>query len=151
MQTLEPLLASHPFLKNLDQEHVKLLVGCASNKVFNPGEFLSQEGEDADLFYFIRDGKVVVEIYSPEHGPITIQTLDGGEILGWSWLVPPYRWRFDARALETTRAIVMDGKCIRQKCENDHSLGYEMMRRFAEIIADRVEATRLQLLDLYGK
>ena len=151
MQTLEPLLASHPFLKNLNPEHVKLLVGCATNKVFNPGEFLSQEGEDADLFYFIRDGKVVVEIYSPEHGPITIQTLDGGEILGWSWLVPPYRWRFDDRALETTRAIVMDGKCIRQKCENDHSLGYEMMKRFAEIIADRVEATRLQLLDLYGK
>jgi CRP-like cAMP-binding protein len=151
MQTLEPLLAGHPFLKGLDQDHVRLLVGCASNKVFNPGEFLSQEGEDADLFYFIREGKVVVEIYSPEHGPITIQTLDGGEILGWSWLVPPYRWRFDARAVETTRAIVMDGKCLRQKCENDHSLGYEMMKRFAEIIADRVEATRLQLLDLYGK
>ncbi len=151
MQTLEPLLASHPFLKGLDQDHVKLLVGCASNRVFSPGEFLSQEGEDADLFYFIREGKVVVEIYSPLHGPITIQTLDGGEILGWSWLVPPYRWRFDARATDTTRAIVMDGKCIRQKCETDHHLGYEMMKRFAEIIADRVEATRLQLLDLYGK
>jgi CRP-like cAMP-binding protein len=151
MQTLEPLLASHPFLTGLNQDHIKLLVGCASNRVFNPGDFLAQEGEDADLFYFIREGKVAVEIYSPEHGPITIQTLDGGEILGWSWLVPPYRWRFDARALDTTRAIVMDGKCLRQKCQNDHALGYEMMRRFAEIIADRVEATRMQLLDLYGK
>jgi len=150
MQTLEPLLAGHPFLKDLKADHIKLIVGCASNKLFNPGEYLSQEGEDADLFYFIREGKVMVEIYSPEHGPITIQTLGGDEILGWSWLVPPYKWRFDARAVEQTRTIVMDGKCLREKCEKDHNLGYELMKRFAEIIADRIEAARLQLMDVYG-
>jgi CRP-like cAMP-binding protein len=151
MQTLEPLLARHPFLADLDAEHIKLLVGCASNMVFNPGDYLSKEGDDADLFYFLRDGKVMVEIYSPLSGPIVVQTLDGDEILGWSWLVPPYRWRFDARAIEITRAIVIDGKCLREKCENDHNLGYEMMKRFAGIIADRLEATRLQLLDIYAK
>lgn len=151
METLEPLLASHPFLKGLEPDHLKLIVGCASNMVFNPGDYLAHEGQDADLFYFIREGKVVVEIYSPLHGPIVIQTLTGGEILGWSWLVPPYHWRFDARAVEQTRAIVMDGKCLREKCEKDHDLGYELMKRFAEIIADRIEATRLQLMDIYGK
>jgi CRP-like cAMP-binding protein len=151
MQTLEPILAGHPFLKGLAPEHISLLVGCATNRVFNPGDYLAQEGDEADLFYFIRDGRVMVEIYSPEHGPISIQTLEGGEILGWSWLVPPYHWRFDAKALETTRAIVMDGKCLRGKCDADHNLGYELMKRFAEVIADRVEATRMQLMDLYGK
>jgi CRP-like cAMP-binding protein len=151
METLEPLLAIHPFLKGLEPDHLKLIVGCALNKVFDPGDYLSHEGQDADLFYFIREGKVVVEIYSPLHGPIVIQTLTGGEILGWSWLVPPYHWRFDARAVEQTKAIVMDGKCLREKCEKDHDLGYELMKRFAEIIADRIEATRLQLMDIYGK
>jgi CRP-like cAMP-binding protein len=151
METLEPLLASHPFLKGLEPDHLKLIVGCALNKVFEPGDYLAHEGQDADLFYFIREGRVVVEIYSPLHGPIVIQTLTGGEILGWSWLVPPYHWRFDARAVEQTRAIVMDGKCLREKCEKDHDLGYELMKRFAEIIADRIEATRLQLMDIYGK
>jgi CRP-like cAMP-binding protein len=151
MQTIEPLLASHPFLKGLDPEQLKLLVSCAANKVYKPGEYLSREGENADTFYFIREGTILIEIYSPSHGPIAIQTLSGGEILGWSWLVPPYQWQFDARASEETRVITLDGKCIRQKFEKDHSLGYEMMKRFALIIAERLEATRLQLLDVYEK
>jgi CRP-like cAMP-binding protein len=151
VQTIEPLLAKHPFFKGLTQEHLALIVGCASNVIFETNQFLFREGEDADIFYVIRGGRVQVETFSPEHGPITIQTASDGEVLGWSWLVAPYHWRFDAKAAEQVRAIAIDGKCIREKCEKDHNLGYELMKRFARIIAERLEATRLQLLDVYGK
>ncbi len=151
MQTIEPLLAGHPFFRGLDPKHLQLIVGCSSNVVFNPGQFLFREGEEANTFYILRSGRVKVETFSPQHGPITIQTEGEGEILGWSWLVPPYHWRFDAEAVEQTRAIAIDGKCLREKCETDHNLGYELMKRFALIIAERLEATRLQLLDIYGK
>lgn len=150
MESLEKILKEHPFLAKLAETHLSLIVGCASNVVFKPGEFLFREGEEANAFYFIRSGKVVVETFIPQKGPIAIQTREGGEILGWSWLVPPYRWRFDARAVELTRAIALDGKCLRGKCEEDHDLGYEIMQRFALVIAERLEATRLQLLDVYG-
>ena len=150
METLEPLLAGHPFLKGLEPAHLKLIVGCASNVVFNAGQFLFREGEEANNFYIIRQGKVIIETFVPTHGAIAINTRTDGEILGWSWLVPPYRWHFDARALELTRAISLDGKCLRQKCEDDHDLGFEIMKRFNLIIASRLEATRLQLLDVYG-
>ncbi len=150
MRDLEQTLREHPFLEGLDTEHLKLLVGCASNVVFKSGEFIIREGEEADAFYFIRQGRVLIETHVPQKGPIMIRSREAGEILGWSWLVPPYRWHFDARAVELTRAIALDGKCLREKCEEDHDLGYEVMRRFVAIIAERLEATRLQLLDIYG-
>ncbi|HBC46820.1 MAG TPA: Crp/Fnr family transcriptional regulator [candidate division Zixibacteria bacterium] len=151
MQTIEPLLAGHSFFKGLPKEHLKLIVGCSSNAIFNPEQFLFREGEEANTFYVIRSGRVQVETFSPKNGPITIQTAGEGDVLGWSWLVPPYHWRFDAKAAEQVRAIAIDGKCLREKCENDHNLGYELMKRFALIIAERLEATRFQLLDVYGK
>jgi CRP-like cAMP-binding protein len=98
----------------------------------------------------IRQGKVAIQIQAAERGPITVQTLGEGDVLGWSWLIPPYRWRFDARATELTRAIALDGKCLRTKSEEDHNLGYELLRRFSSIIVQRLEAARLQLLDVYG-
>jgi CRP-like cAMP-binding protein len=150
MENLERILREHPFLKDMDDKHIKLLIGCASNVVFKAGEFILREGEPADKFYFIRSGKVQVETYVPQKGPLIIRSREEGEILGWSWMVPPYNWHFDARAVELTRAIAMDGACLRQKCDEDHSLGYEIMRRFALIIAERLEATRLQLMDIYG-
>jgi len=134
----------------LQEKHIQLITGCASNVVFQKGEFLFREGEQADTFYFVRHGKVAVESYVPQKGPIIIQTRGEGEVLGWSWLVPPYKWHFDARAQELTRAIALDGKCLRTKCEEDHDFGYEMMKRFTLIIAQRLDATRLQLMDVYG-
>jgi len=150
MRDLEQTLSEHPFLKDLDTEHIQLLVGCASNVVFKSGEFIFREGEEANAFYFIRHGRVLIETHVPQKGPIMIRSREAGEILGWSWLVPPYRWHFDARAVELTRAIALDGKCLREKCKEDHSLGYEIMRRFVLVIAERLEATRLQLMDIYG-
>jgi CRP/FNR family transcriptional regulator, cyclic AMP receptor protein len=150
METLEPILAEHPFLKGLEPRFIQLIVGCASNLRFNAGEYLFREGQEAGQFYILRHGKVAIELAAAERGVINIQTVGEGDILGWSWLIPPYSWRFDARALELTRAIALDGKCLRAKCEEDHQLGYEFLKRFSHIIAQRLEATRLQLLDLYG-
>lgn len=150
METLEKILKEHPFLLGLQPEYLELLVGCASNVVFQPGEFLFREGDEANSFYIIRHGKVVIETFIPGKGPLVIQSRGDNEVTGWSWLIPPYRWHFDARALELTRAISLDGKCLREKCGKDHDLGYEMMKRFATVMADRLDATRLQLLDVYG-
>jgi CRP-like cAMP-binding protein len=150
METLEPILAEHPFLKDLDRHHLELIVGCASNVRFDPGSYIFREGEEAHQFYIIRHGKVALEIVAPQRGPLIVETLDEGDILGWSWLIPPYNWHFDARAIDLTRAIALDGKCLRTKCEEDHHLGYELLKRFAHIMEQRLEATRLQLLDIYG-
>jgi CRP/FNR family transcriptional regulator, cyclic AMP receptor protein len=128
METLEPILAQHPFLQDLDKHHLELIVGCASNVRFDAGRFLLCEGEEANHFYIIRHGRVALEVHSPQCGPIVIETISEGEMLGWSWLFPPYYWRFDERAVEMTRAIALDGKCLRNKCELDHDLGYELMK-----------------------
>jgi CRP/FNR family cyclic AMP-dependent transcriptional regulator len=146
METLKDILTAHPFLSGLDDRQLDLLVGCASEVRFDAGQFILREGEEANQFYLIRHGKVALEVSAPQHGPIIILTLDEGEILGWSWLVAPYRWRFDARAIELTRAIALDGKCLRTKSEEDHDLGYELLKRFAHIIDKRLAATRMQLL-----
>jgi CRP-like cAMP-binding protein len=150
MHTLEPILAEHPFLKGLRQEHLELLVGCASNVRFEAGAFVFRQGQEANHFYILRDGKVAVELFAPQRGAVAIDTYGEGDVLGWSWLIPPYHWRFDARAVEPTRAISLDARCMRTKCENDHELGYELMKRFARIIEQRLDATRWQLLDVYG-
>ena len=150
MESLEPILRTHPFLEGLDSRFMELITGCASNVRFNAGEFLFHEDEEANQFYIIRQGRVAVESHAAGMDPIIIHTVEAGDILGWSWLVPPYYWHFDAKAVELTRAIALDGKCLRQKCENDHELGYELLKRFTNIITQRLEATRMQLLDFYG-
>jgi CRP-like cAMP-binding protein len=150
METLERILAAHSFFDDLPPEYLKIVVGCGANVRFAQGEFLFREGGDADAFYLVREGRVALEVFTTHKGPVTLQTLGAGDVIGWSWLIPPYRWHFDARAAEATRAIALDGKCLRGKCEEDHDLGYEMMRRFAHIMQERLQAARLQLLDLYG-
>lgn len=149
METLEGILAEHPFFQGLEPDHLKLLVGCASNVRFPAGEFLFREGEDASQFYLLREGRVAVQVVTCGRAPITIQTLGEGEVLGWSWLIPPYRWRFAAQATEPVRAFALDGKCLRSKCEEDHDLGYALLKRFSHIIAQRLQATRMQLLEIY--
>lgn len=150
MPSLESLLVQHPFFKELAAPHLHLVLGCASNVRFNAGEFLFREGEAANQFYLIRHGKVALQMFIPQRGPITIETIEAGDVLGWSWLFPPYRWHFDAQALELTRATAFDGQCLRTKCDEDHDLGYDLMRRFAQVMTQRLQATRLQLLDVYG-
>jgi CRP/FNR family transcriptional regulator, cyclic AMP receptor protein len=151
MKTLESVLIKHPFFENLAQPYLELLTGCAANVKFEAGQFIYQQGEEANQFYIIREGKVALEICPPGKTPVTVQTVSDGEILGWAWLVPPYHWHFDAQAIELTRAIALDGKCLRKKCEEDNNLGYELLKRLLPVIGRSMEATRLQLLDVYGK
>ena len=150
METLEKTLADHPFLDGMSPEQISLLVGCARNVVFREGEMIFREGDSANAFFFIRSGQVSIEAHIPQKGAIPIRTRRAGEVFGWSWLLEPYRWRFDARATELTRAIVLDGKCLREKCESDHDLGYAIMKHFAHVIVEILESTRLQLLDVYA-
>jgi CRP/FNR family transcriptional regulator, cyclic AMP receptor protein len=150
MENLERIIAEHPFFVGLDHGFLSLMVGCASNVHFDKGAYIFKEGDPADTFYLIRAGKVAVEIFAPQHKPIIVSTLGVGEILGWSWLLPPFHWKFHAHAMDDVRAIALDGKCLRNKCEENHDLGYEVLKRFAQIIEQRLEATRLQLLDVYA-
>ncbi len=150
IQTFEKVLAEHPFFRDLGPEHLATVVGCAANVTFDAGKFVFREGDEANRFFVIREGKVAVEVFVPGRGAITIESIDGGEVLGWSWLFPPYKTHFDARALTHVRALALDGACLRDKCEEDTDLGYQFMRRFNQIVVERLEATRMQLLDLYG-
>ncbi|HEV2350122.1 MAG TPA: cyclic nucleotide-binding domain-containing protein [Terriglobia bacterium] len=149
METLERIVAAHPFFAGLEKPHLKLITGCASNVRFESGRFICHTGDKAENFYLIREGKVALELHAPGRGTISILTLEAGEILGWSWLVPPYRWKFDARTVEPTRALALDGKCLRKKAEADHDLGYELFKRFTQVMEERLDATRLQLMNVY--
>ena len=150
METLEHIIAEHPCFKGLESYYTSLLTGCAKNVRFPEGTYIFKQGEEANEFYLIRSGKVRLELFAPQRKPIIVATLAEGDILGWSWLFPPFVWKFHAHATEQTRAIALDGKCLRTKCEQNHDLGYEFLRRFSQIVVQRLEATRLQLLDVYA-
>ena len=151
MQSLQGIIKEHPFFAGLDEAFCELVCGCAKNVRFEAGQYLFHESEPADQLYLLRHGRVALQLAVPGQGAITFQTLDEGEIVGVSWLIPPYRWTYDAMALELTRAIALDAACLRRKCEDDHDLGYEMMKRFVPVLIERLHATRIQILDVYGK
>jgi CRP/FNR family transcriptional regulator, cyclic AMP receptor protein len=151
MQTIEELIAGNPSLGALSAEHRALIAGCAQNRSFEAGRFVMREGDAADTFYVLRKGDVALEAYAPQRGPMTVETLHDGDLLGWSWLIPPYRTTFDARCLDTTHTIAFDGACLRGKLSDDPALGYDLLRVFTTVIVERLQNTRIRLLDLYGK
>jgi len=151
MEDLSKTLRTHPFLNDMDDLHVKQIVGCASNVVFRENDYIFREGEEAKRFYLIRTGKVALEINGREKGRIRVLTLGPGQILGWSWIVLPYRWHFDAQVIEDIRAISLDGECLRKKFDEDPKLGFEMMKRFTQILEQRLNVTRIQLMDMYKR
>jgi CRP-like cAMP-binding protein len=150
MEGLERIVKELSFFAGLNAEHAALVTGCARNHRFEAGQYLFREGESADEFFVLRQGRVALEITSPGQAPVVFATLHEGEVVGASWLVPPYRWMFSARAMDLTRAIGIDAACLRGKCEVDHHFGYEMMKRFLPVLVSRLHATRLQILDVYG-
>ena len=143
-------LVSQPFFDGFNQEQVEFLVGCSANRVFKQDEYLFREGAAANSLYLIREGKVAIETASPSGGALTLATAGRGDMLGWSWIVPPYLHRSDCRALEQTRTVAIDAVCLRDKLETDQSLGFKLLTRVVEVMAQRMSSTRLQLLDLYA-
>lgn len=148
---IDQLLAEHPFFAGFDPEQLQLIAGCARNHVFTAGQYLFREGQAAEEFFVVRHGRVALEILPPGQQPIVFATLGEGEVVGASWLVPPYRWMFDARAMDLTSTTGINAACLRGKCEADHHLGYQMMKRFLPILVGRLHATRLQIIDVYGR
>jgi CRP-like cAMP-binding protein len=150
VENLGRVISEHPFCKGLEPSYVELLISCASNVRFDKGHHLFRQGGEATHFYLIREGKVFLEVPASQCQFLPVETVQAGEILGWSWLVPPYRWRFGARAVEPVNAIAMNGRCLRAKCEKNLVLGYELLRRTVEMVGQRLEATRFRLVDLYS-
>ena len=150
MQTIDELLLDVPTFAGLAPTQLELIAGCAVNRVYEDDEYLEREGEAANSFYVLRGGSVALEVFNPRGGAILIETMHEPEVVGWSWLFPPYRTAFDIRSVGVTKAITLDGACLRGKLETDPQLGYELMKRFARIMVDRLQATRLRLLDVYG-
>jgi CRP-like cAMP-binding protein len=147
MEALERTLAQHPFLAGLDRRYARPLAGLASKKSFDALQTIFHEGDPANEFYLIGKGAVGIETALLGCEAIVIQTLGPGEVLGWSWLLPPYQWHYSACALEPTEVVALDGKALRARCEEDHDLGYEMMKRFALVIVRRLAATRARFLN----
>ena len=150
MRSIPDLLKEHPFFADLPGETLELIAGCGRNVHFGQDERIITASEPADVFYVLRSGKVAIEVDTPQQGPLVIETIGPGDLLGVSWLLPPYRWTFGARAVDSTSAIAVDAACLRGKCDDDPALGYEMFKRFAGLVRDRLQATRLQLVDVYG-
>lgn len=150
IDTSDYVLGDQPFLKGLSPAHLVAIAECAHPVTFASGEYVFREGDSANHFYIITYGQVSLELHVPGRGSRVIQTVEKDEVLGWSWLFPPYRWHFDGRALTMIRAIDFNGLCLRGKCDADHDLGYALMQRFAQTMMARLQATRLQLLDVYG-
>lgn len=148
MDAIKEVLIGQSFFKGLEPHDIEHIAECASPVKFRPGQFIFHEGDSAEAFFLIQQGKVTVETFVPGRGPITLQTVSPGDVIGWSWLFPPHKWHFDARALEKTQALSFNAKALSKILEDDHDLGYALMQRFAHVMMDRLQATRMQLLEL---
>jgi len=149
-EAMEELLGSYPFFAGLSADAVRLMAGCACNVHFNADERIFGQGEAASRFYVIRHGKVTLEVHSPARGALVFDTMNDGEVLGWSWLVPPHKYFCDARAVTPVSATALDGACLRGKAENDPELGYQLLKRVTVVMYQRLQSARVRLLDLYG-
>ncbi len=150
MKEIRDLIGELGPFQGMEPAHLALIAGCGENAIFEPGEYVMREGHPAEHFHVIRKGRVALEMFVPQQGGLTVETLDPGEPLGWSWLVPPFRTHLDARTLLRTHTIAFDATCLRGKCEDDPALGYELMKRFVPVMVNRLQATRFRLLDIYG-
>ncbi len=150
MKTLDAVIAESPVFAGLAQEQLEFIAGCAQNVHFEAGQQIAKRGDRADAFYLIRTGEVALDVDVPNKNPVRIDTVEPGQVLGWSWLIPPYQWNYDVVATELVRAVSFDGACIRDKCESDPALGYALLTRFSQVIVGRLQATRLRLIDIYG-
>lgn len=150
MQTLDELMAESPVFAGLEAQQLALIAGCGKNVVYEAGAVIFREGDPADTFFLLRRGRVMLSTHLPARGDVAVESIEPGDVLGWSWLHEPYRWHFDAVASEDCGAVAFDGACLRDKCAADHELGYVLLNRFAQVMIDRLQHTRIRMLDVYG-
>jgi len=143
-------LNKFPFFKGMKNEHIELLSQHMEKDAFKVNEYIVKEGEPASKFFLILKGRVSIEMLSSEGKPFSIQTLTTGDIVGWSWMIPPYLSQFSVRALEATEMLVMDGELLKKKSEKNHEFGYELLKRLVSIFVQRLQATRQHLIALYN-
>jgi CRP-like cAMP-binding protein len=141
-------MAEHPFLRGLKPEYLRFLADSAMRMHYAPGDQIFREGDPANRFYLIEKGRVFLESSGQEDPPVAIQVIGPGDVLGWSWLFPPYYWHFDARVTEPTTAIFFYGTRLRELCEENHDFGFEMMKRMTQVLIGRLQATRRELRSL---
>lgn len=141
------VLAGHPLFADLPADCAQALLSLSAETTLDAGQVIFREGEQADRFFLILEGAVVLEAFNLQYGPTTVQELEDGDAFGWSVLVPPYRWRLDARAARRTRLLVLDGPALRERCEKDPSLGYLLLQRFATLLEQRLQAVRQKLVE----
>ena len=144
-------ISGHPFLDGLTPHHAAVLERAARSVRFHAGTRIFDEGGPADRFWLLLDGHVQLDARVPGRGAVIIESLPPASVLGWSWLFPPYTWHFGATAVASTSAIEFDAEQVRRACDADPTLGYELLRRFVQVVVDRLQSTRIRLLDLYGQ
>lgn len=150
MRVLQDLLLNHPALEEMDPDIILKLIPGATLREFVPGEYIFRQGESATHLYLIQNGKVELELFSATGGPVVVQCVEGGQVLGWSWFVAPYEWCFDARVVERTEAIELDAVKLRTLIAEDQHLGYEVLKRLLKVIVERLYAERLQLVNVFA-
>jgi CRP-like cAMP-binding protein len=150
VQLLRSKIGAHPFFRGLRPGHLSTLAIYAMETDFDRGQMVLKQGDIANRFYLVLEGKVALETRNQDGAPVIIQTIGAGDVLGWSWLFSPYIWRFDARALEPAKAIFFYGTRLREHCEEDPRFGYELMERVAQVAIDRLQALRQRLLERSG-
>ena len=143
-------LAVHPFLRGMPRDQLDLFAEAARDVRFPARHRLFEDGGNANRFWLIQSGRVSLDLHVPGEGPVVIETIGMGEVLGWSWLFPPYRWAFGAVAATPVEAFEFDASAVREACAADPGLGYELSQRISGVLAKRLQATRIRLIARRG-
>ena len=146
-KSIEQYLAGLNLFSGLDSSYLQFLADCARRREVDRGDVLFKQGTAAEHFYLLVKGSISVEVPAIEGPPVQLQRPDPGEVMGWSWLIPPYRWNFQARAVEPSEVIEFDGKAILERCEDDSAFGYEILKRFSALMSERLEFARRKMMD----
>jgi CRP-like cAMP-binding protein len=142
-------VALHPFLAGMNRTHLALLTDCAMESQFKKGQIILRVGDFANRFYLIESGRVALESSAGLGEPFAIEAIGAGDLLGWSWMFPPYVWHFTARAIEPSTALFFYGTILREYCERNHSLGYELLKRMSAVMVKRLQAARKEMLSVH--
>lgn len=148
-ESMATRVALHPFLAGMNRRQLALLSDCAIEARFKNGQTILLEGERANRFYLVETGKVILESGAELGERVVIETIGAGDLLGWSWMFPPHTWHFTARAVAPTTTIYFCGEILRQYCERDHSLGFELLKRMSVVMTRRLQAARKKMVSIH--